>query len=449
MYTTAQKRTFRSKLREKLDPFGKFNSEVRRAMEDIKKLDKKVRELVLGKTRADGSFKSILKNIKSNLNRREYLVAVAGLSDFYYYFKEIHELIEEFNKGVYKAHEQFLYQDVGDKHREKILRLKSLIEGDSDNKKADDQTVKEAGLGDFIHNVFSPKGRALAAYEKRYPGKASKLKEDLLQLLNSSQEVYEFMVDRLNLMDSAIGASKVGDYATYAQELSDSFVKYSQKFSEGIKANKSIISDLEKYEKKLNPISPVSPAATEVNTNIPDLEPSTLSQSPSARSTAFPIKQDPTSSGGSVEFFQRDQLKSTEPPVTKEAPTVPSLPTPVKTEAPKVETSKVEVPKIEAPKVEAPKVELPEDTEKNIIPQNKKVEIGSVIPPEKPFVTPVNKLPVKKVKTHDKFYNNLKILQGQDKAVIANYIKRYASEISETDLDTSKRLFNIVNRILG
>lgn len=452
MYTTAQDRGRVNKLKEKLDVSGValeiFNSEVRQALGIMRSLDKEIRTIVIGKSRADGSFKSILKLVKSNINRRQYVEAYAGLSDFYFYFQEIGDIALKFTQSENDIFDRFLHDNKSDAQKEKVLRLNSLIKNIAKEAQFNENLVKHAGFGDFIHNVFSPKGRADAAFEKRYPNKARELKDGLISLLDMCQSAYENLIQSLDEMDSSIASRKIGSFAKAIEKLLNYFLGFGSSFVAKLKEDKVLIDILTRYEQEFvkkqqvseNPTQelistrtqsmPVAPmSGSNPHANIPDL--------------SVPASIKPIPSGGSVEFFQRDQLKSTEPSLTKEAPTS------VKTEVTKVEAPKTEVTKVEAPKAEAPKVELPEDTEKNIIPQNKKVEIGSVIPPAKPFVPPVNKLPVKKVKTHDKFYNNLKILQGQDKAVIANYIKRYASEISETDLDTSKKLFNIVNRILG
>src|SRR5271157_5003839 len=121
MDKTAQKRSIRNQLREKINMPGAylegfFKPELDRVMVALKELDDHIRAELSGKPigstspQNNKSAKDILKSAKQNFNRREYMSGVADLGMFHKIMFDVTEDIKKFFVDVNKIHHKFLFE---------------------------------------------------------------------------------------------------------------------------------------------------------------------------------------------------------------------------------------------------------------------------------------------------------------------------------------------------
>ena len=204
----AQKRGLLNKLREKTNVTGiaaekYFSPELSQVMEILREKDNAIRATVAGEAIegvspvAEGpGLKDLLKNAKSALNRREYLKAIYGMSDFHKKATAINTLISSLNLQIDQVHYKFYIEeddesrDLLKQHKEELaerfkVRTASIIRNAT--LAHNDANIKQAGIKDFLHNIGTQRGRALAYWEKRNPAQTKKLKEDTNKIINESQ----------------------------------------------------------------------------------------------------------------------------------------------------------------------------------------------------------------------------------------------------------------------
>ena len=141
MEKTAQrksgKRSVLNKLREMSNVSGIaaekfFNPEFERVMNSLRESDNKIRALVSGQE-IEGedpgddsvSLKDLYKNAKSNINRREYMTAIAFLGRFHKKLHEISNLVDKLNFDVDQVHNDFLFKDLDEDQKKHLSDLRS------------------------------------------------------------------------------------------------------------------------------------------------------------------------------------------------------------------------------------------------------------------------------------------------------------------------------------
>src|ERR1017187_3723765 len=197
----AQKRNIFNKIREMTNVSGIaaekfFNPQFEEVMDSLRTVDSNIRSIVSGKQLEGGdpgpdttSMKQLLHSAKSNLNRREFMTAVALLGRFHKKLNEIRTEIGNLNTKVDAVHHQFLFQDLGDEHKEELESLRNRWAAERAEALRKEPGIRDSAIGDFFHNLTSDRGRALSFYEKRYPKQVGKLKKDTNNLLARSEAI--------------------------------------------------------------------------------------------------------------------------------------------------------------------------------------------------------------------------------------------------------------------
>lgn len=429
MQKTAQKRSILNRLREMTNVSGIaaekfFNPEFQKVMESLRAKDDTIRSIVAGEAIGDGdpgndavSLKSLLKTIKSNINRREYMSAVADLGRFHKKAFDIVQEISSLNVDVDAVHHEFLFKDLGDEHKKYLHDMKTRF---AHSQK--ESFVKEASIMDFFYNIGTKRGRALAAWEKRYPKQVGKLKKDTATLLSKSEALMDVILSSLKEMASARSIRNVDAYVKAASKISEKYTGYDQLFRTFYNDN------VKGFLEKIELVSPTAPApnAKELGQQnlpvgkIPDTVdmPKTTPQGPAPgvfqTPTTAPMMQQQVDHGSlpySPTVLSPDK-RNLVPPALPRIQTIPyeGL-TPVDT-----------IPSPPPPMSDAPEGEFKSD-------QVAKEMWGK--------------------KSHNKFLQSLEALSQENPLIVASYITTYAHSIKRTDPNTSTKLLKLAKNIKG
>ena len=232
MQKTAQKRSILNKLREVTNVSGIaaekfFNPQFKAVMETIRQKDDQIRTFVVGKKLGDAeemptapALKDILKAAKSNLNRREFMVCATDLGLFHEQVNKIVLEIQSIDHKVDEVHHEFLFDKLTPEQQEQLVGFKTKFA------KKQLSLHKEAGIMDFFHNIGTTRGRALAAWEKRYSNEVSKFKVGLTTLLSKSEHMQATIIEALSDMATARSVRNVDDYMKGSGKIIKVFASY-------------------------------------------------------------------------------------------------------------------------------------------------------------------------------------------------------------------------------
>lgn len=398
-----------------------FSGEFLKVMQSLRSADNDIRSVIMGKPidggtpgRDPASIKQLLKDTKTNLNRREYMAAIADLGRFHAKFIEVSNLIYGLSRNVDKVHHDFLFKDLKEKHErgeddrfEHLKQLKKRLAN------PENYIVKEAGIMDFFHNIGTRRGRALAAWEARYPKVVQKLKENTLLMLNKSHGVYSTVLAQLDEMASARASRNIDQYMAAAKVITTALEKYDVAFRE------YYTKDVKPWMDKTEVFAEQDAAAE--STAPPGITPAVVGVPGVGEGVAGP----------------RPTLEM--PPLPgATVPAVPAVTAPVVT-APAVDNGPPTQPN---PPVVSPAAQLAQE----------KAQAGAeaALAQAKKFkqMPKVNKAD-DAVTAHAKFYRTLETLSGESPAILVNYINKYAKSIQTTDPETSIKLFSISKSIRG
>ncbi len=413
MQKTAQKRNVLDRFKEWSNVSGRvaekmFNPEFERVMNNLRESDNKIRAIASGQE-IDGespgddhlSLKDCLKSVKSYLNRREYMSAVADLGKFHTKMAAINNVIVMLDANVNKVHHEFLFKDLGDEQKEQLAQLHKKF---SDDRQA--IMVKEAAysdIADFLHNVTNKRGRALAAWEKRYPKQFSKLKKETFNLLGASEKLFGILLASLKVMASARGSRNVDAYVKETEKIKSNYNTYDAGFKSYYQAN--IKDFLDKLD--ILPKEQVAPAVkVEDNKEMGQQE---------VQPTA------PSGTGAMI-----SPTDSSTPP-SSNTPTGPaSAPT--------------------GSDISSTPPPLPESVYKAIQTPGA-VSALKPQPVPAPAPQPVIMPPPLTPTAHRKFYDSLEAMSGEHPVLLASFIRKYATKIQDSDPETSINLFKIARSI--
>jgi hypothetical protein len=275
MQKTAQRRGILNKLREKTNLGGIaaenfFTPEFRELMDQLRDgTDDPVRAILSGTQIGNASppddaisLKDLLKDTKSAINRREYMKAVANLGRFHKKLFEATKILSGFKTNVDGIHEKFLFEGLDDDSKKHLHDLKGRI-GTKAASTDQKYFIKEANIMDFFANIGTERGRALAAWEKRYPKQVGKLKNDTISMLKRSESLMTNVLSILKDMATARATRNVDKYLLGADKIVKLYSSYDIGFKEYYNANvkgflekQNLISDTPVE----NPISPEVPA---------------------------------------------------------------------------------------------------------------------------------------------------------------------------------------------
>ena len=417
MQKTAQKRRpLRDKLLKELSPSaigGRaaenfFNPEFKEVMEKLRAADDKIRAVASGQN-IDGqdagsdsiSLKELLKNAKSNLNRREYMTAVADLGRFHNKMSEIATVINALNTNVDKVHHEFLFKELGDEQKKQLLNLHKKFAAQYQA-----EMVKQASIADFFVNIGTKRGRALAAWEKRYPKQVSKLKKETVNLLSSSEKLFGILLNSLKEMAGDRASRNVDNYMKSAHKINSVYENYNTGFKTYYQENvKGFLMQTDFLPKEETAPAVKVPDSKELGQQEVGQSPTpTLNQvpSPAVLDSTAPSTI-PAPPPGGMSMGPPPMSASLYDQIMTPGATPGLQPAPMPAAPP------------------APPAAVP-------------------APGRQPVMMPP---PL----AHRKFYDTLEALSGEDPLLLASFIRKYAAKIQNSDPETSINLFKIARSI--
>jgi hypothetical protein len=419
----AQERGIFNKLREKVNMPGAylegfFKPELDRVMTSLKELDDRIRAVLTGKKigTADAptdavAIKDLLKNARTNFNRREYMTGVAELGRFHKKLYDISQDIGRFFVDVNKIHHKFLFEGMDG---EKMQNLRKHM--DETMKKANDESeyfIKEAGIMDFFYNIGTKRGRSLAAWEKKYPKQTKDLREGGDRLINEAQKLLDNTLTNLKQMATARATRRPDEYMDVANRIKGDFEKFDNGkggfrdyYNNAITPWLKIKDEIDARENPKEEVTPVPGTP----------KPSQIEMGGDQGSPTVPLPS-PGIIGGPPVGVPPGVMSS--PPATP--PARPGV----------VETARDTIPA--PPPVHEPEENIPFPL--------------AAPPPVKPIASVAAHQNLKTA--HQAFYKSLEILSKEDPKILAKYISRYAISIQAADPETAIDLFKIAKRING
>lgn len=468
MQKSAQKRSLINKLKEMTNVSGiaaekYFKPELLRVMNSLRKSDNDIRSIVIGKQIEDGdpgadlvSLKELLKSARTNLNRREYMSAVADLGRFHKKLFEINSIISKFNFDVDKIHHQFLFQDLKDQHLDQLKDLHKRWANQKYN------LTKEASIMDFFHNIGKRRGRALAAWEKRYPKLVGKIKDHSYGILNKSESIYTGLLESLKAMAEARAARNIDMFVGIANDISKTYSKYDGEFKTYYTESvKPFIDKSELFMEKVNDNKPDSIVPDSVKSEAPQSSPVSLNENPSSSGTPTdpsPMPEMSVSPHSNIPYFsskpneQVENVKSkvntvNEPPagnvldLTKGILNTTRMPLQLNSLR-----NTVELPTQQNPQTAKLPVPFPQTAKSPSLAPAPATDRDD----EQPLTQVSPGLDTLKFpRAHVKFLNSLQSMSNEDPFILSSYIKKYASSIETSDPTTAIKLFNIAKLIKG
>lgn len=420
MQKTAQKRSILNKIREMANIPGAavegfFEPEMKRVMNSLREADDNIRTVLVGQKIGTStidvpsdnkSLKDMLKSARSNFNRREYMAGVADLGRFHKRMYDVSNLISKLNLSIDQIHNNFLFQGLGNQDKDYLKNLQEHMSSVAETHS--EYLIKSAGIMDFFYNIGTQRGRALAAWEKKYPKVAKDIRDGGSRLLDHAEAVLNNTLSFLKEMAVSRASRKVDSYMDSAHKIQNEY----NKFDMGDKGFRSYYTNvvqpwLKKFDEWEN---------SGANTSITPVE------QPKEDKTILPLKNEeenipipltsvksPTQPAESIRFNNLGQPLDMKGPFSTPPPTQPAPP-PSMTPAP------ASVP--------------PNDGS-----EFKSEQLAQEFWGQK--------------KSHVVFMNSLEKLSNQDPRILAAYISKYAKSIKLNDPETAIELFNIVKKMKG
>jgi hypothetical protein len=471
MQKTAQEMGRWNKFREKTNISGLatenwFDPEFKEIMDNLRnKTDDPIRTIIsgksIGKYPTDGvSCKELLKSARSYFNRREYMKTVADLGRFHKKLQDVVEILKKFNVNIDKVHGRFLFDEVtpGGKgyNPEYAKYLHDIKTRFSEPKKADMQHtfVKEAGIIDFFKNIGSKRGLALAAWEKRYPGKVKELKKSTTYLLDQSDNLLKQTLYYLKSMATARANRQVDEYKQAGDKITEYYNIYDGIFKKYYNDHLKTLMDAQEFVEKVVPVE----NATELG--------STDIGKPDGKPTGTPSKDKPAytsstidvmtpspelssvtpgvvvPSGGSQEMalFQtpfpsgfvgapRGLVRPTTQQPTTTAPVVQTTTAPVVPEDAPFNAAMTPIQRAQLEENKRAKEEAEKKAKESANAQNRPTH------------------PPGRKGGHSKFIESLESLSGEHPIILAKVILKYANSIEKSDPLFYNQLINIAKSI--
>lgn len=386
-----------------------FNPEITEIMNKLDKADDTIRKVI-----EDVDPDKLLKNVKSNVYKREYLIAISDLSEFYDAMKLINDTLVDFDKEYQeKVHTKFLFEGLkgNDKARKRLEDLEKKFARTI----TDLEMKKEAGnfLTDFWGRHISERGRALKAWENRFPGKVKALQTGMSTIISQSEDLTNLLSECLDEMSTFRRKRNIEEYEQQSIKIRLAYNKYNQDFKAFYNGYaKPLITQLKAFEAKQS----VGPTGSDV-TGLPE-----------------------------TVTFQKD------PVIT------PSIP--------KAETPKVDVPKTqEINQSTATKEELEKAIDSNLrykeiharrFHDAKLVGDTALMSQQKAHMDKKDELIAKYreqlSKLQDKvaynnFINELEVFAHEDQSFLISRIAKYATAIQHKSPETALKLINIIDNL--
>jgi len=456
----AQKRKWRHEIREKVDIFGRgaeaLSPTFAALMGKLRETDEKIRASLL----EEGvKLKDVLKSAKQNLNRREYIQAVADISTFHEKLESVADILKNLDFDVDAAHHEFLETDVPAEAIQKLKNVQERIRNKKNKKAAQkvwiNKIEKRGGLSDLWYALKSDRGGALRGWEKRYPSKMKALKNQTAALINKSEFLFGTLLSSLKEMSSARGARNLDRYLSASKKFVGSFNLYDTQyekyyadnidgFLEKLVAKEKAAAVVEESKKVKTPDTGLGEqSVTQPGTPVPSGAPA-ASQEPSENYFVPSVRP-----LGEYEEAHPDTVRDLTPPShTTDAPQALSpgqLPT---ISPPKV----LEVPLQSGPPSNIIQNPTPEELYKQV--QQRGGIQQALIPTELKDTQRSQEL-VSGPKINspgstklNNFISTLEVLSNENPEILALEINKFAKSIQATNYQTSLKLFAIVEKIL-
>ncbi len=453
MYKLAQERGVLDWLSEKTDVGGIATESApflnqpgfKDLMDKLRMTDDNARSIALGKSVGEGeapadstSMKDLLKEAESSFNRREYMRAAAFLGRFHRKFEDIINVLKNFNADVSSIHEKFILEGLDPETQEQIFKMREKMHPKTAS------FNKEASIRDFFVNIFTDRGRALSAWEKRYPEKAKVLKTKTADMLKNAKSTFDNLSKIFKEMSSARNKRLVEKYDAGITKLTSLYNKHDSAFRDYY-ANyiKSFADKLAEQAEKAK-----AEQAKKLETELPKSEKPVSEKEPSKAEVpelVVPVKLGPTSSERETGILP--------PPSSSSAPTAVSPLKPFEISlSPKAESVREVITPQSGQLSAFMPSKLPSPSAPPTIPGGvSTLQTGEEPETEKDtereerstLITGLS--PAKKAA----LLNSLISLGSESPLLLKSYLSKYANLVKNEDPRLAKSLFEIVSRIEG
>ncbi len=471
----AQERKWYNKLHEMGNISGRaaekfFNPEFLKVMTALRKIDNNIRSIAAGEslgTEKDSllkedvpgdagsdhiSLKALIKSSQSNVNRREYMQAVSDLGRFHAKLAEIVKQIDSLDANVDAVHHQFLFKHLSDGHDketqedvkkrlEQVQHLKNLKERMSKSSGGNvNSLVKEADIMDFFVNLTKPRGKALAAWEKRYPEKTKTLKLETDKQVAAAGKMLEIVIAELKVMASLRASRKPDDYLKEAGKIKKAYMAYDASFKEYYKTQ------IDGFLKKMFPTEAPAPASAG--------KPSVVEDAPITDKA--PPSYNPGHEPTPASYIGNSSPPSSKPPSSNMPSFEPTPPSSydskhVNPVGPTMLSPALAPPGVTLQQAPAPYLANQPAANSNAVRQ------PTMLPPSgvRSRMTPAEMKSFEDahlpdgVANHKSFYESLETMSGESPVILKAFISRYARNIQHSDPATAINLLKIATRIKG
>lgn len=494
MEKIAQKRRLRNKLRELInipgerveELLGTWSPQLKELMELLREVDDNIREQA-------ADLSNLLKLATTNYKRREYMATVAFLGQFRDKLELIDQELSRLGRATDIKHHEFLFGDMDQEYVDYLLnklsptlekRRKPRLPAPPSAKRA--FLVSEAGISDWWANLTTERGKALGAWEKRFPKQAKELKRQVDSMLKRAEGTLSFLLATFKALASFRSTRSLEEYLKAADKLQQKFKNFDTNFSSFYDTYIKRFVDLqkEKATKELGgeqpldealrafpskPDAPAVPAAPAAPTALP------------AKPSALPIKPpmvptEPATDRGFDEKWMQEQekgrLAAPKSPVKKPL-AVLNIPTSSVERGPSTSSPTSPpslVPQIPATEFDvgstlrsphAPDTLMEQEIELSHLPDTEETTLVSpqtglshrdkpiqvsVVPPKSPKTPP--ELTPATQRSRLAFLQKLDKLASSSNFAVAAELIKYAESIKQEDPEVSQKLLQLSKSIL-
>lgn len=451
----AQRRGKLQKLKENLNLGGKLmehtSPEFAELMEVLRNVDDKVREIAAPEGDQENALKDLLKVAKTNFNRREYMTAISFLGKFHDKLEPIDQELSKLENSVDMKHYEFLFGEMEPEHLDYLT--KGLGEKFEKYRKTPTGIMtraslsSEAGIADWWSNMTSDRGKALSAWEQRFPRYVKELKNQTGAMINKSETLLNFILASLKEMANFRAGRKLEDYLKTAKKLQGKFKGYNIAF---ISFYNTYVKKFLDYQKSIAEMpadeeSPNTEKTIPISTRItPDGELPKHSVLPPTAIPSELVNRDPMN-------FPAPERITEEDPETKENATFFDQ----KMLSPKAVSVLNEHPSIQDMNPHPSIQDVSPDTEQDVIPETQDRTRDTLInlfpgnnedtqlspgTPGKKKAFPID---------HSLFLQTIAEMENEHPIILAKEIITYAKAIEKMDIEMSQKLSKMAKTILG
>jgi hypothetical protein len=460
-----------------------YSPELQELMEILRETDNNIREIADPEGDKENTLKDLLKVAKTNFNRREYMTAVVFLGKFHDKLELIDKEIAKLQNSVDAKHYEFLFGDIEPSHIDYLSdglgeKFNKYLKTPTGILNTASLNVEANAFTDWWHNnITSDRGKALSAWEKRFPQYVKDLKNQTGMMVSKSEALLNFLLSSLKVMNGFRNSRKLEDYIKVAKKLQEKFKNYNVAFLQFYNKYVKKLIEYQKSESALRQIMPPDEAAQEMTK--PFFEDGKKSPESERMEVSpdelVPSAQVPTEPPSAVSVTPNELLPSYSrpPPLPFPTPIPPSYTkedSPISSSPPTIERmAPIEFPEseidLQKPFPKPPKLpkefrNITRDTlpspsitsEQPTLPSagNEPKTLPGVGPKTLPGIGPPERVsrPYHGASNHFIFLQSLSSMENEHPMIIAKTIINYANSIKTSDVEISNRLLNIAKRVL-